>query len=277
MTIATAIELFQAPFFREALLGSLLAGAICGLLGPYIVWRRLGLMGDSISHASLTAVAGALYFQVPLNLVLFPFTLGVSLFLAWIEEQKVSEADSVLAVFFAGFLAVGILIMTTMGQGSAELVHVLLGEILLISSGDLLLLGCVLAVILVFLRVTRWQLTLIMLQPDLARIEGFPVRRFNYLLMALVGLTVAACLKLMGVILLTALLMVPPMTAKSLSGTLNGQLKWSFIISVALAMLGTLLAFYLDWPTGPTIAGFGLIVYLLSVGVKVLRTSRLSG
>lgn len=269
MTTATVIEMLQAPFFREALSGSLLAGAICGLLGPYMVWRRLGLMGDSISHASLTAVAGALYFQLPLNAVLFPFALVISLLLAWIEEQRLAEADSVLAVFFAGFLAVGVLIMTAIGQGSTELVHVLLGEILLVSKGDLLLLGLVLAAILIFLWVSRWQLALILLHPDLARIEGFPVRRTNYLLLALVGLTVAACLKLMGVILLTALLMVPPMTARVFSKTLRGQIVWSLVISVSLALFGTVFAFLLDWPTGPAIAGLGLLVYLGAMGSRV--------
>ncbi|HEX4922537.1 MAG TPA: metal ABC transporter permease [Bdellovibrionales bacterium] len=258
------IELLTSPFVWQALQAALLAGFLCGLVGPLFVWRRLALFGNAISHASLTPIALAQIAAVPFAVVLFPFSLGLSMLLTKIEERGFPELDSVLSIFFSGLMALGILILSFSEGGSSEAVHFLFGDILLVSRADLMLLAAVAVAVVVYAVISWRDLVLMSVHAELAAVEGVPVRRHVYLLMGLCGLAVTCVLLLMGAILATSLMVVPPMIARGFTHTLKSHVIASVLIGVAMSTGGLLLAVVLDTASGPTIAVVGMTLFIAS-------------
>jgi zinc transport system permease protein len=258
------MELLTSPFVLQALEASVVAGFLCGLAGPFFVWRRLALFGNTISHASLTPIALAQIAHVPFTTVLFPFSVTLSLILTKIEQRGYPELDSVLSIFFSGLMALGILLLSLSGGGSSEAVHFLFGDILLVSQRDLILLSSVSVAVAVYTFIYWREIVLMAVHTDLATVEGVAVNHHTYFLMALCGLAVTCLLMLMGVILATTLMIVPPMIARSFTETLKSHVIASVIIGVLVSVGGLLLSVALDTASGPTIAVAGLILFLIS-------------
>jgi zinc transport system permease protein len=269
MTTATDfLGLVLSPMLRPALFTCLGAGLLCGVVGPFILWRRLSLMGDAMAHASLSTSAIALLLKIPLSWVGIPSVLFFSQVLALVDTEGRSEVEAVVAMLYSGLLALGILILAISGQGSQEMVHLLLGDILVVNWNDFALLVAAAILVVGYLWTFRQELVLISLHKDIAEIEGIHVKLHHFLLLAMIGLVIGVGLRLMGVVLMTGLFVVPPLIAKELSGTMRGQFKFSILFGLIISALGFILSILLDLPTGPTIAAFGLICYLLVRVVK---------
>jgi zinc transport system permease protein len=259
-----SMELLTSPFVVQGLKGALLAGFLCGFVGPLFVWRRLSLFGNAVSHAALTPIAVAQIAQVPVVAVLFPFTIGFSFVLTKIEEKGFSELDSVLSIFFSGLMATGILLLSFSGGGSAEAVHYLFGDILLMSERDIGILGGVSLLIILYSAFFWRDLVLMAVNNDLALVEGIAVKRHTYILMALCGLAVTCILLFMGVILATTLMVAPPMIARGFTDRLRTHVMASVVIGVVMAVSGLLVSVWADLSSGPTIAVVGLLLFMVS-------------
>jgi zinc transport system permease protein len=257
-------ELLTSPLVIQAMQAALLAGFLCGFVGPLFVWRRMALFGNTISHASLTPIAIAQIAKIPFVSVLFPFSIGLSLLLTKIEQKGYPELDSVLSIFFSGLMALGILLLSLGGGGSSEAVHFLFGDVLLVTRSDLTVLAFISLLVIIYAGVFWRDLILMAVHSELATVEGIPVSRHVYALMALSGLAVTCVLLLMGVILATSLMIVPPMIARSFAQTLRGHFIASVIVGALMSVGGLLLAIVLDTASGPTIAVVGLVLFILS-------------
>ena len=250
------------------ILASICAGYLCGIIGPYLLWRRLSMFSSSISHAAMTPVAIAHVFGLPTFLVLYPFSAMLSLGITRAEERGLFESDSILTLFFAGFMALGVLILASTGAESEEALHYLFGEISSMSPADYLLLVSVTFLVLIYVLKNRRELALLCLNRDLAISEGVPVRRHIYILNLLAAITVVCLLSVMGIILATALLVGPALIAASMSKSLKAMLAWSVAIGVACSLGGLVLSGILGWSSGSTIAVLTLTFFLISLLFK---------
>lgn len=265
MTIDTAID--WSPIFVSALL----VGLLCGSLGPYLVWRRLGLLGDALGHSSASAAAIAHWFQFSLSTVFIPFGLLVSLLLAWISEEESFDFSSTLAVVFVGFFALGILGLLGTGESAEELVHLIVGGGSDIGWGDAGILSACLFLSLVYLYRYRRDLILISVHRDLAEVQQVPVRRHHYIVVALAGISIMLSLKVTGVLLVTALLMAPPLIAGVFSRGLRMLLILSPLLGGMIALFGALIAKSFGTPLGATIAALGFLGLLFARCFHFLR------
>jgi ABC-type Mn2+/Zn2+ transport system permease subunit len=152
-----------------------MAGALCGALGPYLVWRRMGLLGDAIAHAGLAVVAVSLLLDISSTPLLLVFAALIGYLLSFAQEKNFSELDSVLAILFAGFMGLGLLIIHFSGKGSEEILHVLFGDVSQTNSFDLIVLAALSAFVVSYLLWFRKPLQLMLLHSDLARIEGVQI------------------------------------------------------------------------------------------------------
>jgi zinc transport system permease protein len=184
------------------------------------------------------------------------------------EEKGLFESDSVLTVFFAGFMAMGVLILVSSGAGSEEAIHFLFGDISTIQMSDLLGLLGVTVLVCFYVLKYRKQLSLLCLHRDLAVSEGVPVRRHIYLLNFLAAVTVVCLLGLMGIILATALLVGPALIAASFSRNLKSMLISSAVIGIGCSVSGLYLSSILGWASGSTIAVLTLALFLISLLFK---------
>ena len=211
------IDWLSYTFFQHALLGSLLASIACGVVGTYIVARRLVFISGGLTHASFGGIGIGLYTGISPILSAAMFAILSALGVEWLGKRRDMREDSAIAVFWALGMAVGVM-FTFLSPGFApDLSAYLFGNILTITQGDLILLACVAGLLAVFFILFRHPIVQVAFDREFARSQGLPVRALEYVLMMFIALTIVACLRMVGIVLVISLLTIPQMTANLFS------------------------------------------------------------
>ena len=266
------MELLQYTFFQHALLGSLLASIACGLVGTYIVTRRLVFISGGLTHASFGGIGLGLYTGLSPLLMAAVFAIFSAFGVEWLGKRREMREDSAIAVFWALGMAVGV-IFTFMSPGFApDLSAYLFGNILTITQGDLLLLAAVTAVSALFFLLYLHPIVSIAFDREFARSQGIPVRIFEYVLMLLIALTIVACLRMVGIVLVISLLTVPQMTANLFTSRFQRIICLSMLIGCAGCLGGLLVSTWLNVPSGAAIIFVSIALYAVCKVVTSIHT-----
>ena len=273
----TTTPMLTEPFVQRALLAALLLGPLCALLGVFVIARRMAFFSDTVAHSALAGVALGFWwgFAEP-TIPLVGFTLVVAMAMMWLMERTELLTDTILALLLSGSVALGVIILSLLhGRNyQAELNRYLFGDILAVGWLDVGLAGGLLTVVATGLFANLSALTLLAAQPELAHVCGVPVRRWNYLFVLVLTLTVALSIRLLGIILVTALIVIPPAAARSLSRNLRQQIILSLACGLAAGAGGTLAACALDLPCGPTIVMACVGIFVLAVAAGRWRADQ---
>lgn len=257
------MDLLQYTFFQHALLGSLLASIACGLVGTYIVTRRLVFISGGLTHASFGGIGLGLYTGIPPILSAAVFAVLSAFGVEWLSKRKDMREDSAIAVFWTLGMALGIM-FTFLSPGFApDLSAYLFGNILTITAGDIALLGVLSAVLAVFFGLYLRPIVSIAFDREFARSQGLPVAFFEYTLMMFIALTIVACLRMVGIVLVISLLTVPQMTANLFSHRFHRIIWLSIGIGYLSCLGGLMISFYLNVPSGASIIFFSIIIYAI--------------
>ncbi|MBP8776596.1 MAG: metal ABC transporter permease [Bacteroidaceae bacterium] len=267
------MELLQYTFFQNALLGSLLASIACGIMGTYIVTRRLVFISGGITHASLGGVGIGLLTGISPLLTTLLFSLASALGIQWLSERNDMREDSAIAVFWTFGMALGILCAFLAPGFSPDLSTYLFGNILTIVHQDLALLAGLTITLVVFFALFYEMILSIAFDAEFARSQGLPVRLFEYLLMAFIALTIVATLRLVGIVLAISMLTLPQMTALLFTSNFRHTILLSIVIGAIGCFGGLIASFYLNVPSGATIIFFSIIIYAVC---KVLQNFTLT-
>lgn len=266
------MDLLQYTFIQHALIGSLLASIACGLVGTYIVTRRLVFISGGLTHASFGGIGLGLYTGVPPILAAAVFAVFSAFGVEWLSKRKEMREDSAIAVFWALGMAVGVM-FTFLSPGFApDLSAYLFGNILTITQGDLILLGCVAGILATFFILFRHPIVYIAFDPEFARSQGLRVQLFEYLLMMFIALTIVACLRMVGIVLVISLLTIPQMTANLFSHRFHRIVWLSIGIGYISCLGGLYLSFRENIPSGASIIFFSIIIYIICKTGKSLWT-----
>lgn len=269
------MELLQYTFFQHALLGSLLASIACGLVGTYIVTRRLVFISGGLTHASFGGIGLGLYTGIPPILSAAVFAVLSAFGVEWLSKRKDMREDSAIAVFWTLGMALGIM-FTFLSPGFApDLSAYLFGNILTITASDIALLGVLAAILAVFFGLYLRPIVSIAFDREFARSQGLPVAFFEYALMLFIALTIVACLRMVGIVLVISLLTIPQMTANLFSHRFHRIIWLSIGIGYLSCLGGLLLSFYLNVPSGASIIFFSILIYALCKMGKSLYIVRL--
>lgn len=258
------LEMFSLEFMRNALIAALLVAVACGIMGSYVVVNRIAGTAGGVAHASFGGIGLACFcgFSPMLGALgvalVCAFTMG---YLTWKDRDR---ADTLVNVIWAFGMAVGV-ILTDLTPGYAgDLMSFLFGSILTVPVGLLWGMGVlalvVLAVTVHFFR----EFLAISHDPEFARVRGVPVLRFYMLLMALVACTVVLAVQTVGLILVIALLTIPAYVAESHSQNLKRMMILSSLLSAILSVGGLVVAYFLNFPVGPVIILFGVLLFALN-------------
>jgi ABC-type Mn2+/Zn2+ transport system permease subunit len=264
--------MLNEPFMQRALLAALFLGPLCALLGVFVTARRMAFFSDTISHGALTGVA--LGFWLGLadpTLPLIAFSLLIAGGIIWLRERTELLTDTIMALLLSGSVAVGMIILSLLKRRPGDIHGFLFGDILAIGAQEVWLGAALLAV--VGLGVFLWlnDLSLITVQEEMAHVCGVPVRRLNFIFVIVLTLTVAVTIRLLGIILVTSLIVIPPATARSLSRNLRQQILLSVVVGLIGAVGGMLLSYPLDVPCGPMIVVTCIALFVVSLAVRALR------
>lgn len=263
------MDMFTEPYMVRALLAALFLGPLCALLGVFVTARRMAFFSDTISHAALAGIALGLWlgFADP-TIPMIVVSLAVAAAIMWLKEKTDLLTDTIMALLLSSSVALGVMILSLLKGRPGDIQRYLFGDILSVGPTEVMLSG-VLAVIVgvgIFARLS--SLTLLTAQEDLAHVCGVPVRRMNYLFVLVLTLTVAMSIRLLGIILVTSLIVIPPAAARNVSRNLRQQIIMSLIFGLAGGVLGIWLSFELDVPCGPAIVMACVAFFLVSLAIR---------
>ncbi len=257
------LNILQYTFFQHALLGSLLASIACGIIGTYIVTRRLVFISGGITHASFGGIGLGLYTGVSPLLSAAVFSVLSAFGVEWLSKRKDMREDSAIAVFWTFGMAVGIIFSFLSPGFMPDLSAFLFGNILTITPTDIWLLGVLSVLLIAFFTMFLNPIIYIAFDREYARSQRIPVAVFEYLLMMFIALTIVACLRMVGIVLVLSLLTLPQMTANLFTHSFKRIIWLSVGIGYAGCLGGLLLSYQLQVPSGAAIIFFSILIYAL--------------
>ncbi|MCC6231922.1 MAG: metal ABC transporter permease [Verrucomicrobiales bacterium] len=267
--------MFLEPFMQRALLGALILTPLCALLGVYVTARRMAFFSDTVAHASLAGVA--LSFLVGLSSPT-PGMLVVSLIVAgiiiWLRERSNLSNDTIMALLLTGSVALGTALLSRLHGYRAELHRTLFGDIIAVENTELWLALALLVGVVILSNWALSPLSLISVNEDLAHVSGIPVRWFNYGFVLILTLTVTITIRLVGILLVGALLVIPPATARQLSTNLRQEIWLAVTCGAVSGVGGVLLSHRLDIPCGPAIVLLAIVQFAVALGWSQIRRTR---
>lgn len=257
-----ALHLFEYDFFRNAFSAAFLMSVSCGLIGTYIVARRMVFISGGITHASFGGVGISYYFGWPPMAGAAVFALIAALATENLTRKKKIRNDSLIAVMWSLGMAIGIIFIYLTPGYSPNLMSFLFGSIITVTTTDLILMLLLTIVVSLVFVIFYRTILYVSFDEQFARIKGIPVMLVNYILIILVALTIVLSIRIAGIILVLSLLTIPQNTANLFTGNFGKILIWSVVIGFFGAFIGLLSSYYLNIPSGATIIFCLVILYL---------------
>lgn len=270
------MDLLQYDFLQRALIAAAVVGLVTPLIGVFLVQRRLALLGDGMGHVALAGVGLAFLFgtaPVPTALVA---AAGGAVVIELIRAKSRTAGDLALALIFYGGIAGGVLFTSLAGgRSSAALNQYLFGSLSTVSASDLMWLGIVAVIVIVVLAIYGRDIFVLALDPDLARTQGIRTTATSMLLTVLAALAVVIGMRTVGLLLVSAIMIVPVAAAQQLTRSFRGTAVVGVVVGELSAVLGLIASFQLDVPPGPTIVVLALLFFGACAAVAVpLRRRR---
>ena len=261
---------FEFGFMQRALIGSVLVGAICALVGTYVVLRGLAFVGDALAHAAFPGVVIAYLMKANIHVGAIAFTLATALAIGLVSRHGRVSYDTAIGILFAGAFALGVLLMSTIHGYTVDLFSFLFGNVLGISRQDLLLVGILGAIVVLTIILFYKELLLLSFDPVTAEAMGYPVQALNYLLLGLIALTIVISIQAVGIILVVALLVTPSATAYLLTNRFSRMMMLGILFAALAAVIGLYLSYYLNVASGAAIVLVSTCLFFLVLASRRL-------
>jgi zinc transport system permease protein len=270
-------EMLQFDFMQRALVAGLLVGLICPLIGVFIILRKQSLIGDGLGHMAFAGVATGWLLGVYPVVSALVVTVLAAIGIEEMRARRPAFGDMILAIFFYVGIACAVLFSSLAKTNNVSLFGYLFGSIVTVSAQDVWTIAVLAAGVVVSLAVIFNQLLCITFDEEVARINGLPVRRINLVLAVLTALTVSIAMRVVGILMVSALMVIPVAASLQLARSFKGTLVNAVIIS-ELAVLGGLIAsFYLNFASGGTIVIAAATLFLATFIYRQLFAGSLAG
>jgi len=273
MTVLAVLDLpwpFERDYMQLALWAGLIVGACAPLIGVFLVQKRMSLMGDGIGHMAFAGVAAGLLLEIwPIWSALLVAVAG-ALAIEWLRSRGRATGDLALALFFYGGIALGVVLVSRTGGGTVNVIPYLFGSILTVSPGDVRVVAVLGIVIVLAMALFGRALFAIVLDEESARVAGIPVDATNALLSVLTAVTVVAAMRVVGVLLIAALMVLPVASSRLLARSFRATVALAVAIGLGSVVLG--LAAARQWDLAP--GGSIVLTAALIFGVVSLLAGR---
>lgn len=263
--IAFLIDPLSYGFMQRGLVAAVIVGIVCAVMGAFVVLKGLAFIGDAVSHAAFPGLVIAYLIGIPLYIGGAIAAVGTALAIGVVSHRGNLRFDTAVGVLFAGMFAFGILLYSTIHGYVTDLFSFLLGNVLSISLADLVQVAILGAFVLVTVLVLRKELLYATFDPAGAGASGLPVRRLEYLLLALLGITIVVSIQAVGIILVVAMLVTPAASAQLLVIRFDRLIALAVVIAVVSAVLGLYVSFYLSVASGASIVLIETMVFVAAL------------
>jgi len=263
--------MLESEFMRLALAAGAVVGVLAPAVGFFLVQRRQSLMGDGIGHVAFAGVAAGILLDVSPVLTALVFAVLGGIAIELLRSRGGAAGDQALALVFYSGIALGVVLVAQAGALNVDLFQYLFGSILTVTRGDLamiaLLGACGLATVASLYR----AFAAVVIDEEGARVAGVPIGTLNVALAALTAVTIALSMRVVGILLVAALMVLPVSAAGRLAWSMRSTLALSMAIGVGSALAGLTISYYADLPPGGTIVLVAAVVYLAALGLTVIR------
>ncbi|MEM8805949.1 MAG: metal ABC transporter permease [Cyanobacteria bacterium P01_G01_bin.38] len=259
------VELFQLPFMQRALMGGVLTGLMGGLMGSFTILRQLSFFSDTLGHSALLGISIGFLLGLDPSWVLMPFTVMFALGVTYFLEHTDLWTDALLNIVYSASLAIGIILLSLREDYQGGINTLLFGDILAVQTGDLMFSGVLLVVCALFIALTLRSQILLTLHESMAVSRGVAVSAQRTAFIVLLSLVVGISIEAVGVLLISAFIVIPACAARLLSRTFTQYILISTVLGALSAILGVIASALLDLPSGPSIVAVQLILFVLSI------------
>lgn len=261
-------------YLWPAFAGGIGVALVAGPMGSLMVWRRLAYFGDTLSHSGLLGITLALALHINITLGVCAIALLVALLLLGLQPRLKVASDTLLGLLSYTTLALGLLMLAAMEQIRVDVLGFLYGDILTMTWQDVMqVYGA--GIVAFLLLIVLWQpLLRVTVDPELAQAEGVPVAKTQALYLLLLAIIVAISIKIVGVLLITALLVIPPTAARPCVKSPEEMAMGASLIGMSAVVIGIFLSHFWDIPTGPAIVVICTAILLITFGIASLKSNK---
>ncbi len=255
------------------MLGSLFASIACGIIGTYVVSRRLVFISGGITHASFGGLGVGFYFNLPLIPSAMVFSVLSAFGIQWLSRRQGVREDSAIAVFWSLGMAIGI-VLTFLSPGYApNLSSYLFGNILTISRRDIIALALTSILLLLFFSFCFHAIVSVSFDSEFARTRRLPTQFIEYTMMLFIAVTIVLSIRLVGIVLLMSLITVPQMTANLFTVNYAKIISLSILFSFVGCVSGLILSYYLNVPSGAFIIFALIVMFFIAKAIRAIAAS----
>jgi zinc transport system permease protein len=259
-------------FMRNALLASILVSIACGIIGTLVVLNRIVFISGGIAHAAYGGVGIAYYLGIDPIIGAIAFSLLSALGMGWVHRRQQQRADTVIGVMWAIGMAIGIIFLSLSPGYKADLMSYLFGSILAVSAIDLWLMGLIAGLAVVFVAFFYRLLLSISFDETFSTVRNLPVTTLYLAMITLIGLTVVISMRVVGLIMVIALLTIPPAIANLFLKDMAKIMLTASLIAVASSVLGLMLSYALNLPSGAVIILLLGLFYVAAAVISALHS-----
>ena len=258
------IEALSLGFMQNAILAGLLASLACGVIGALVVVNRVVFVAGGISHAAYGGVGLAFFLGLPVLPVTVAFSLGVAAIMAQVTFGRRERADTVVGVLWAAGMAFGIILMDLTHGYNVDLMSFLFGSILAVPQSDLWLMAGLDIVLLTLVAFFYRGFLAMSFDPEFAGLRGVPVRALHFLMLGMIAASVVMIIRVVGLILVIALLTIPPYLAEARSRSLGAMMAVGALYSALFCLVGLWLSYQFDLTSGASIIAVATVWFFVA-------------
>ncbi|MDX1809367.1 MAG: metal ABC transporter permease [Sulfurospirillaceae bacterium] len=269
------IEALQYSFIQHAIFAGVLVSIAAGIIGSLIVVNRIVFLAGGIAHTSYGGIGMAIYFGIPIFLGASLFAVGAALLLSYISFKQRNRIDTFIGLIWAVGMAIGVIFVNLTPGYNVDLMSYLFGSILAVSKEDIYFISLLLIVIIAVVAIWHRDLLAVSYDSEYASLRGINVRLFYTIILLLCSLTVVVAIKVVGLILVIALLTIPVYIAEKFSSSLLQMMIMASVLSTIFTLIGLLFSYSFNFTSGASIilvSALGLGIFI--IGEKLLKFAR---
>ena len=268
------LHLFKYGFIQQAFLAAVLMSVTCGIIGTYIVSRRMVFISGGITHASFGGVGIGYYFGFSPLAGAAAFAVVAALTTEHLTRKKILRNDSIIAIMWSLGMALGIIFVYLTPGYAPNLMSFLFGSIITVTKSDLWLMLALAVIVIIFFTLFYRPILYIAFDEQFARTRRIPVMLLNYMIIILVALTIVLSIRIAGIILVLSILTIPPNISNIFTNRFSHIMVGSIIFGLLASSLGLFISYFLDIPSGATIIFTLVVMYLAARLIKVVTFAR---
>ncbi|MEN2768393.1 metal ABC transporter permease [Ornithinibacillus xuwenensis] len=271
-------DLFEFDFLRNTFLTGILIGVIAPLLGTFIVVRRLSLIADALSHVTLAGIAFGLFLEKKFAFTLLPplysgmaFSVLGSIFIEKLRGVYKSYQEIAIPIILSGGVGLSVIFIALADGFNTELMNYLFGSVSAVSQGDFISILCISIVVVLIIMLFYKELFTLSFDEEHARVSGIHAKPIHLLFIVLTALVIAASIRIVGVLLVSALMTLPVAASMRIAKGFKQMMFLSIAFGEIAVMIGLISGYYLNIPPGGTIVVVSIIILLISISIKRIR------